>query len=691
MNLAFLDLIGEKKNGEAEFLERLKYCMHKKGHKLFVMNKFGLIDGVQETKDIDFVLTCNNFDFSLCALPDHFCVFLHWAPAGFMASFQMFALLKSMHSYDLIINGYESKKMENTIINSGNTCENIPFVASVPEDYCIFPEKEQERHLFYVGINRENQLKTMRYRTLFENLDKRGILDIYGPQKVYNMGNTWTGFSSYKGEIPFDGKSIIQKIHEAGIALALNSPMHNADQIVSARIFEAAAAGAVIIADDNAYIRKFFGDSIFYIDINKDEAETSKEILTIIEWCNNNKDKAYNMALKAQNIFKKNFLLDNMIEKLITAVNNKKEEITKNQDDTIDILCDISTEREILLLQSELSRQFYKNIHSIIFCSENLYKKVSDYLTDYNYTIIKKKEDNWGEKLIAAQSIMKGKYFMFWVADIYMHKRHIYKNLLSLKNTDALFSYSGSYIKNKERKIILNNRSIKSNEFLSCLYSNFTNFTERDNQVLYLETIFTKNCSLFKREVLNFTNENELKQISQAIHFYLVLCSLIKANKEGIFSNAITTFYEGSDIENVNRQYFPERKHMIENNRCSGTYFREMMEIFFTYHVNYEENDFPHRDYIHGEKVFFEDILNQEEKVPDKEIISTEKEIDKDEIFISNIISNHKLTYKVLKVLSHHKKQKYKNKKERIKKYLDNRPLLKICLQKLIKRKESNK
>lgn len=678
MKILFMDFIGEKKNGEAEFLARLKYCAKKAGHQLEVADKSGKIIGKNKDFESDFAVTCNIFDFAPMVIADQFSVFLHWAPSDFMASFQEDTLLKGFHSFDAVINGYESPKMEKTILNSGNKSINMAFTASVPLDYCLAPKKDCQRHLFYIGINRENQLSKMRYRELFEILDKQGVLDIYGPKVVYNMGKTWDGFQSYKGEIPFDGKSVIQKINEAGIVLALNSPMHNAADIVSARIFEAAAAGAVIIADKNPYIKKYFGDSVFYVDINQSESEISKEILIVIEWCNNNKKEAYEMACASQKVFKQYFTLDKMLSSLVAAVKTAKQEMKTLQNETVDIICQVSNERELLQLQTEMGRQFYQNLHLVICCKNGLVSKLSSRLNPLVFDVVETDAKTYGEVISSALQKLRGKYFMFWNPHVFMHKRHIYKNVSLLKGSEQLFAYSGSYIRNPIKNIVLNNTKITKDEFMACLASRFENFAEHDNQVLFLETLFTENLALFKKEILNYVLDKELKQLSSAAHYYLALCSVVKAHKYGQFSYALTAFYKGENIAEVEKYVFPKRLHNRENNRSCGTYFKDLMEIFFCYDKDIDETFLPKRNYTNGVAATFEEMFPPAPLQP----VYTPQGPFIDPILYE--LGRYKFLYALLGALSRHKKKHYPNRQERISQYLKNHKVVKKIVLRLL-------
>jgi hypothetical protein len=192
--------------------------------------------------------------------------------------------------------------------------------------------RQARRKLFYAGINFERAIGSMRYGKLLKTLDEASLLDIYGPKKVYNRSNLWAGFRNYHGEIPFDGRSILKRIHEAGVCLALNSPMHNDAEVVTSRIYEGAAAGAVIISDDNTFVRTHFGNSVFYVQPNIDEVKASENILEILDWINQHPDEAYEMACRAQKVFLEELTLDTMVENLLTIFQESESKHKNNME-----------------------------------------------------------------------------------------------------------------------------------------------------------------------------------------------------------------------------------------------------------------------------------------------------------------------------------------------------------------------
>ena len=58
----------------------------------------------------------------------------------------------------------------------------------------------------------------------------------------------------------------MDEIAKAGIVLVLSWPAHKEAELMSSRLSESVAAGALVISDENNFAKKFFGDSLLYID-----------------------------------------------------------------------------------------------------------------------------------------------------------------------------------------------------------------------------------------------------------------------------------------------------------------------------------------------------------------------------------------------------------------------------------------
>lgn len=611
MKIAFYNIFGEMKNAEQETLLRLEYCLKKTGHTLIVFDRDGFVVSdcsdkgryVEEAKP-DFMFTYNNLDLAVSTFPDIFSVFFHWSPLGFVANFTTLLEIKSFNIYDTFAAAYENDVFDRI---ANITTYKIPFIgSSVPVDFSITARKQTDRKLFYVGVNFERALIKMRYGELFKLLDASNKIEIYGPKKVYGRSNLWADFKCYKGEIPFDGRSILDKINHAGICLALNSPMHNEANAVSNRTYEAAAAGALIISDDNKFVRKYFKDSVFYVDVNLPEDEIAKRVLEIVHWANENPDEAYEMAKRSNEIFKKELSLDKMVEDTISAVKQVKFDICdlNKQTDVIDVICFAYSQSEYNKICLELDRQYYKNLNLIVISDHELDVRKKDLFLKTNLEFK-------GKAFLKAIPLLKGKYFMFVDVNSAMHQRHIYKNYDTLRNTNTLFSYSGCYLKNKTGYKTLNSHPISRDEFLSFSTSYGADWYNQDLQLFLIEDIFSRSCALFKKDALNFIEEPEISNISDNIHFYLACSSIIKASKLGRFSYACTTGYNASSVREVNEKIFVGRKHWYSNCRSAKTYVKEMNEAFFKYTFETTPGFIPCRS-EKGEILCFSDIIPKE-------------------------------------------------------------------------------
>lgn len=184
-----------------------------------------------------------------------------------------------------------------------------------------------QRKIFYAGINWERMNNGPgRHDGLLSLLDRTGDLQIYGP-KIFGGVDVWEGYKSYVGPVPFDGVSIVRLIHQAGISLVLSSPAHRQAEMMSCRIFESAAAGAVIICDENPFARRHFGDSLLYIDAQLPPEEAYGQVRSHFEWIRSEPAKALRMAKQAQEIFREKFRLDTYLERIYRELPERKKKL----------------------------------------------------------------------------------------------------------------------------------------------------------------------------------------------------------------------------------------------------------------------------------------------------------------------------------------------------------------------------
>jgi hypothetical protein len=191
----------------------------------------------------------------------------------------------------------------------------------------IFPPTTGDGMLFYAGINWERLgKKPQRHGELLKLLDKTGDMRIYGPRR-FNGVDVWAGFESYQGPVPFDGISIIRAINKAGVSLVLSSEAHRQSELMSSRLFESLAAGAVIISDDNPFACRFFGKTLLYIDSTLDTEATYAQVKFHLDWIRSNPAEARELAKQAQEIFLKDFALDHCLQRIYADFPARKQQL----------------------------------------------------------------------------------------------------------------------------------------------------------------------------------------------------------------------------------------------------------------------------------------------------------------------------------------------------------------------------
>jgi len=185
--------------------------------------------------------------------------------------------------------------------------------------------------LFYAGINWEAiSGGKSRHQEVLKRLDKTGMLRIYGPT-IFQDVKVWAGYESYVREVPFDGVSLIDEISKAGVALVLSSQAHKDSELMSNRLFESVAAGALVICDENQFAKKFFGDSLLYIDSRSPIEQIYTDITLHLDWARAHPDQALAMIAKSQDIFRQKFTLTRNLSDLYIGLAERKRELLARQ------------------------------------------------------------------------------------------------------------------------------------------------------------------------------------------------------------------------------------------------------------------------------------------------------------------------------------------------------------------------
>lgn len=322
----------EIKVAEDEVIARLRNTARQLGLGCVVVDQLGhdieYPHAPLTRENLDFVI---HLHFSTPKCYDIFSFVVLWNPTEFMHMFGYRPMVRNLLSHDDFLS-CSSPAADDQVrrLISGDPSRALPeytMYHSLSDP--IHPPKVGDGKLFYCGINWErlgNQ--PSRHQAVLDRLDKTGLLRIFGPQELRGV-RVWDGYSSYEGELPFDGVATIQAIHRAGMCLALSSDAHKNAGLMSNRLFEGLAAGAVIICDENSFARTHFGDSLLYVDMRDDPAITSRRIVNHVEWVIDNPEQAVELAGRAQEIFCRRFRLDVSLQAIYEGFPSRRAAIER--------------------------------------------------------------------------------------------------------------------------------------------------------------------------------------------------------------------------------------------------------------------------------------------------------------------------------------------------------------------------
>lgn len=161
-----------------------------------------------------------------------------------------------------------------------------------------------------------------KYKVLWKALDKTGYFFVYGTK------HAWENLTSYQGRLPADGKSFVDAINQHGIYLVLHDKKHLKEGVPSGRIFEGAAASAVIISDKHPFVKREFKDSVLYIDETRDDL--FEQIESHMNWIKENPEKAKSKAVKAHSIFLEKFTLEEQLSRFYNYFRITKSNLNKS-------------------------------------------------------------------------------------------------------------------------------------------------------------------------------------------------------------------------------------------------------------------------------------------------------------------------------------------------------------------------
>ncbi|WP_353203037.1 hypothetical protein [Polynucleobacter sp.] len=248
-----------------------------------------------------------------------------WTPTSFMKDWDLAYVWENQLSHDNLVHTDSQKILE--LLKGFRPKEEFGVLNhSLPGSWVEWINEAQRDsipHAFYAGINWSKLSgRKGRHHEMFKLLDDKDVLNIYGPRKISHVV-PWKGFESYRGEIPFDGKSILRKARESGVSLVLSSEQHLSEGIISSRFFEGLAAGNSIISDGHPFIRKHLGKDGFYLDLERGDRFAADQLFEFMQELRQNPKLLAKQQEFSQHLFMEKFDLTVQLKKILVKKKDK--------------------------------------------------------------------------------------------------------------------------------------------------------------------------------------------------------------------------------------------------------------------------------------------------------------------------------------------------------------------------------
>lgn len=487
-------------SGESEAIIRIQRAVQDIGLRPICLDPLGhILDEDQratgnlvESKHLDFVLT---LQYETPKLLDSFYYHALWNPPEIPLNLDYYTQRVTNNylmndDYLVYDSGGMSNHLRSILLNRPRTLEGASsLTASFPISAILEPQLD-EPTMFYCGMNWEATVHgTNRHEGLFKLLDGTKKVKFYGPETVQAWGGLkpWEGYQCYQYSIPFDGFSILKEINQCGICLVLSSDIHRRAGAATNRTYEACAAGAVIISDDNEFMLEHFKDAALFITYNKNNPkDTFRQIMEQYQWIVTHKEDALALAKRAQSIFTKQFALDIQIRNLIERHplrfdQIRKDLFAKNSQKKVLVTYVLNSQYEPHISEyldpvfANIQNQYYQNIELGIAVDRTLYASAKVYCETHctNARVVcvelfdekNAKKITDGEAIRQLQERIPHDYYINTNSKENWFYDHITTLIRSMEDQNTLCAYSGTIFEDNSR-----NRNIHFFDTLSTHY-----------------------------------------------------------------------------------------------------------------------------------------------------------------------------------------------------------------------------
>ncbi len=255
-----------------------------------------------------------NLDWVICLIPDNR-RFYHNS-SQFLTVFHPFNYLEpegTLRPFYEKYDGYlltikQPDAFERSFQSKNRRLFSLPFYPSL--QYVEYKEVALDSLMTMIPVWGD-RLIDEKFKKVYKALSREGFTKFYGIHPNSDIIE-----NGYMGKIPFDGTSVIDILQKHGIVLIFHSQIHNQEEIPSSRIFEAAAASTVIISDTNGFVKKHFGDTVFYVDTSLPAEDIYLQIKNHVAAIRQDPKMALEMAKKAHQIYVDRFLMTDQLLKI---------------------------------------------------------------------------------------------------------------------------------------------------------------------------------------------------------------------------------------------------------------------------------------------------------------------------------------------------------------------------------------
>ena len=524
-------------SAENEFIRRLQLASKKIRKRCIVIDSRGIIldkFNLQDfdigkkiaNSDVDFVI---NLHFASAKNYDGFSYIALWNPVQFYADWgyeRYSSNLLTHHDAITALSPIVDTHFKRQVERKKTFHLNPEVIMHATNAQEVKKFDNDRKKIFYCGTNWDKTIKT-RGLGVLKLLEEKNLIEIYGPKKTHK-GRPWAGYKSYRGEIPFDGLSIFSVISKYRLSICFSHTAHLESEIISSRVFESIAGGAIPIVEENCvFAKRYFGDSLFYVDNTVSANEVAGKIEEIYKETLKNPEKAKDMLKRASEIMEQKFSLDKQLQAIFDGHEERKalvesKYLAKLQKEIINLYyIKFNKDDNLTNLFTSLKTQIYTNINIFILCQEDENVNIPQN-SDFNISII------YLSKHLFSKNTF-GKLFT------YLFKEEFSKNpeipVMLLTESDGLFY---DHISSLARKLEDGEEFVVSDVTLDKrLNVKWSQFKVQENILCNINDIslfVPLGAILFKPKILTLEKTETYLRTSDIFNFGKILIFLEKQN-----------------------------------------------------------------------------------------------------------------------------------------------------------------